>query len=793
MSRLPFALLALSCSALPAWPAGPPASAEKSPLPSGARLRIGTALLRHGGLIRAVAFAPDGKLLASASHDHTLSVWRLGPPVRELYRFRGHAGDVLCVAFSGDGRVVASGGADGSVRLWSVQGPTAGQEVRALTGKAEAVEALAFSPNGKVLAAGGDDGVLRLYDARSHDLLKQMSQDRAVRCLAWSADGKAIATNGASHAVALWDADKGSLLKSFGDEAINCLCFAPAGRELVTWEPGGVLRAWDPEKGTLMRTWGGGGDDSSGGLIYQIAFGKDGKTLFAGTAAGPIDVWDPATGKRRGRLVGHQGRSSALGVAPVQALVASGGADGTLRLWDATTNKEVSRTVEPAAPIVSLSVAPKSDRTAVVLSTGELQLWDRATGKRLRSGFKGKAVQLAFGTDGLANVVDGKGRLLRWDLKKEAAPKDAAGVTGLALAPDGARLATTHRDGSVRLFDAKGASLRVLPNRERRAVAAVGPRGARVAVLAPAAAVVWNGRTGKPEAALAGHRGGTTAGAFSPDGKSLATGGRDRMLRVWDLPGGKERRIPSGHTAWVCSVAFSPDGKLLVSATVEGDIHVWAAKSGRLLRDLEGHRGPVTGLVFADDKTLLSSGRDASVLVWDVAGLSEGRVVPVNLTQAQRERYWGLLLHDDTAAASLAMQRLARDPRGVVGMLRNRLQPVDGRRIAKLLDELDARDFKTRKAAFAGLEAMGRFAERPLRQALAKKPNLEKHRRIEELLDKFQDEKLTSEHLRALRSVEVLEMIGTAEARKVLQALAGGAEEADLTRKAKSSLGRMKR
>ena len=65
------------------------------------------------------------------------------------------------------------------------------------------------------------------------------------------------------------------------------------------------------------------------------------------------------------------------------------------------------------------------------------------------------------------------------------------------------------------------------------------------------------------------------------------------------------------------------------------------------------------------------------------------------------------------------------------------------------------------------------------------------HRRLEELLRKMEDEGITSEHLRALRSVEVLEMIGTAAARKVLQNLASGAAEAEQTRKAKAALGRL--
>jgi hypothetical protein len=248
-----------------------------------------------------------------------------------------------------------------------------------------------------------------------------------------------------------------------------------------------------------------------------------------------------------------------------------------------------------------------------------------------------------------------------------------------------------------------------------------------------------------------------------------------------------------GHGAWVCSVVFSPDGKLLASGSVEGDVHVWSVKTGRLLADLEGHRGPISGLAFAGGKTLVSAGRDTSVLVQDVSDASEGRVRPVKLTRARFEQLWGLLQSEDPAVGALSIQRLTRDPAGTVGMLKPYLAPVDGKRIDQLLADLDSNEFAKRKAAFSDLAGFGRFAEGSLRAALAKKPNLEKHRRIEELLDKMADEKVTGLHRRALRAVDVLGMIGTPEARKILEALASGAADAELTKKAKSALAKLKK
>src|SRR5262249_32213803 len=147
------------------------------------------------------------------------------------------------------------------------------------------------------------------------------------------------------------------------------------------------------------------------------------------------------------------------------------------------------------------------------------------------------------------------------------------------------------------------------------------------------------------------------------------------------------------------------------------------------------------------------------------------------------------------ARAYQAVWALASAPEQAVPLFRERLQKVpatdQGQRIARLIADLDSDEFAVREGATRELQELGRAAEQPLRQALTKGLSLEARRRVEQVLDKLKAEAASPDALRAPRAVEVLELIGTPEARKVLEEWAGGAPEAVLTQEAKASLERL--
>jgi WD40 repeat protein/mono/diheme cytochrome c family protein len=138
---------------------------------------------------------------------------------------------------------------------------------------------------------------------------------------------------------------------------------------------------------------------------------------------------------------------------------------------------------------------------------------------------------------------------------------------------------------------------------------------------------LWDLAGGAERQRFEGHTEEVTCVAFAPDGRRLLSGGRDRTLRLWEVSTGKEVRRFTGHTDAVRAVAISADGRFAVSGSEDRTVRLWDMTNGKEVRCLTGHTGAVTCVTFSPDGRLVLSGsHDRSVRRWEVAsGRERGR------------------------------------------------------------------------------------------------------------------------------------------------------------------------
>jgi hypothetical protein len=428
--------------------------------------------------------------------------------------------------------------------------------------------------------------------------------------------------------------------------------------------------------------------------------------------------------------------------------------------------------------------------------------------------------QIAFSADGRTIVSAGgfDATVLVWDVAsgKEVRrwAKDRDQFLCLDLSRDGRTAAWAANDGTVRLTAvATGeelARLVVLEPVNRQAKYAVSatafsPDGTKFAAAGRnATARVWEVATGRelPTARAGDHA--FCALAFSPDGRTLATGSSpEGFVRLWEVATGKEiLQIPgqgdglSGLAERPISLAFSADGRALAAGRAGGTVRLWQTATGEERGRFVGHRGHVHALAFlADGRTLVSASNDTTALLWAVAVLTQPEMPSAEgLQPKELEGLWADLAGEDAARAHRAVCRLAAAPREVLPFLQGKVRPAaaaDAERLAQLIKDLDSNQFAARKEAAAELEALGDLAEPALRRALQGKPSPEVRRRIEGLLHKLQGPVTSLGQLRLLRVVEALERAGTPETRRLLEVLAKGTPESRLTQEAKQSLERL--
>jgi WD40 repeat protein len=781
--------------------------------------------------LRPTALSADGKRAATCD-DGGVRVWDVGTG-KERRRFEfENLQHLIGVALTPDGGGLLTSTMDmepnPKVVLWDV---ATGEERRRFEIKVKkgdepspGIGGVVFSPDGKFLAAPFYEGLttdqilrggVRLWDvATGKEVLrvgKPLKEDEPppnVPHPALSPDGKVIAWVAADGTIRLHGTRDGKEKRSLGaamygegkrslgaggkDGAVSGLVFAPDGKTLASLLTDGRVRLHDAATGKELYTLGGGAPPppavpNSRQLMFEgpdytpdaapLAFSPDGKTLAAVSGEIAVRLWDTATGKLLPGPAGHCGAVADLALPADGKAVVTRGTDGMLRRWERATGKELHRlTVPEGTNPVALS---PTGRLLAYADETTARVWDVAAGRdavkiKLPQDDNDLVCLVKFSADEKVLATGGwAGPVRLWDAASgkalrtlAAAEKDGAGETllsALEFSRDGRTLLTVRRPNDVTLVPQ--------PNPQ-------GPKS-RLCLWDTAMGTVVR-RWEVP--------GSVTAAALTPDGRGVVTAAADRVT-LWEVATGRERFRTKGAAVVGCS----PDGGVLAAA-VGPAIGLLDLRTGQEFGQLTGHEAEVQVLAFTPDgEALVSGSADSTGMVWSVA--RPARKVEEQGGERLAE-LWAELADPDAGKAFRAAAELMASPKGAVALLAEHVKPVparDAKQVRRWVAELEADSFDVRTTAARELARRGELARPALEEALQNRPSVELRRRAEELLGRLTSgEGPSAEELRHLRAVEVLEGVGTKQAREALATLAAGAPEARLTEQAKAALARWK-
>ena len=299
--------------------------------------------------------------------------------------------------------------------------------------------------------------------------------------------------------------------------------------------------------------------------------------------------------------------------------------------------------------IRGITYSPDGAQIAVSTYTG-IWIYDAHTGKELNllTGQHGEPyVSAAYSSDGKTIATGGvDGTVQLWNTRTGEiintfkCPEEYIGY--IKYSSDGQVIAIKGADNTIELWNARtGKHFKSLSGHEEpntlyegHPVASIisfafSPDGKTIVSGGGDKTVrLWNVHTGENIETLTGHTEEVIAVAYSPDGKTIVSASRDKTLRLWDTNTGDNIRTLSGHEDIIVSVAYSPDGNIIVSAGWDGMLHRWNAQTGEPLKTYEiytgalyfsrGHAGAITHTAYSPDgKTIATVGGDGTMQWWD--------------------------------------------------------------------------------------------------------------------------------------------------------------------------------
>jgi WD40 repeat protein len=512
------------------------------------------------GFHPAVVYVPKARLVVSASGDHAIHIWDFDTG-NEIRALKGHSADVNYLALSPDGKTLASASYDGSARLWDIN---TGRELRTLfqnqAGPRGNPECVCFSPDGRTVMTSERNGPTRLWDVATGKEILQLKGKFWLNDAVFKSDGRTLITEDA-WTIRYWSTATGEELRRFerhSDDGSrmargNRLALSPDEKILASAGSDSKILLWNTETGKPINEQGHAAQVSS------LAYSPDGRLLATGAHDGTVRIWDLRTGKQTRAFQPIEPRLDPIWLDRIEfsslgkILVSESYAALFFSVWDPIAGKELYRrkgglaTFSPDGKLIASvdwhANAPDPTHRAAI------RLYEAETGKLLwqMQGLNNQTRAIGFLPDG-KTLASQDGRIIHcWDVASGKEIRQSEGPWWGTISPDGRMVAWP--DPNWPAGDWIPGGLRELASGQKRFTfstrsyiflppLAFSPDGrmlAAVDALSAGAIRLWELPSCKQIGRLDGNQGHVFSLAFAPDGKSLASGGWDTSVLIWDV------------------------------------------------------------------------------------------------------------------------------------------------------------------------------------------------------------------------------------------------------------------
>jgi len=413
------------------------------------------ALVGSPGEVTALAFSADSVRVVTGGKSGNVRLWTAGGGL--VWRVTPHSSRIYSLAYSRDGRYIAAASQDGTV---SVLSPFDGREVFRFANHKSNVYSVDFSPDSRYLLSAGEDGLARVWDISDEGSLARLTfaqTERQIFSLNLSPDGRYLAAAGQDKIVQIWDTTTGALsvtIQQHGD-FINALAFSPDGHWLATGSDK-LVRVWDWTHDIINPTAVFAHND----LVTTLTAHPKGGFLASGSADRSVRVWNLTTGKRQLLLANLPRSVTSLQYNPTGQQLFGAFLGYTATLWSAINGAQQFVLTNNDDGIEQGAFSPDGTRLATYGEGGVITIWDTTVGEKAGSAFTGQGGQVRvvqFSPDGHWLASGGSDRFVYiWDVATGRIllrlPGHQAEINALAFAPDSQQIFSADLNGRINRY-----------------------------------------------------------------------------------------------------------------------------------------------------------------------------------------------------------------------------------------------------------------------------------------------------------------------------------------------------